>query len=90
VLFLILAGVALAAPRFGNRLADSEGYGPVASRVLLLIGLTGAFPIIGSGLFVGLAGKRLHQSPALFGGAVAIAAAAWLAGTFLSFYVLFS
>jgi hypothetical protein len=88
LLLLVPLSFALASPRFGNRLADSEGYLLIASRILMLMGLHGALPIIGVALFISLAGEYISRVPVLYAMSLGVTAITWTAGLFLSFYVL--
>ena len=88
LLLLVPLSFALASPRLGNRLANSEGYLLIASRILTLIGLHGALPIIGVALFISLAGEYIPRAPVLYAMSLGVTAITWTAGLFLSFYLL--
>lgn len=85
-----LCGLALASPRFGNRLAATQGYGITAARVLLVLGLAIAFPVVVSATVVHLAGRAGRSPATVYGASVASAVCAWVLGVLLLFAIAWS
>ena len=88
LLALVAVSLLSASARFGNRLAETEGYWPVASRILLLSALTGALPILCVVAFVYFAARSL---PRITLGlvSVVIAILGWFAGILMSLFLYY-
>ena len=84
---LVLAGLALASPRFGNRLSATEGYWPIAGGILLSLGLEIALPIVLSAVTIHLvSGRRAGRTPVV-SAAIGTALVGWIVGTVVWFTV---
>lgn len=84
---ILLAGLALASPRFGNRLADTNGYGSIAAQILLMLGLSIAIPVVLSAGAIHLATRAGLRPSLIFTAGLGVALCGWGLGILLMFGV---
>jgi hypothetical protein len=78
---LFLSALALASPRFGNRLAATEGYWPIAGGILVGIGLLIGMPMVLSATAIHLARGAGASRRVVVGAGIGVALVGWIVGT---------
>lgn len=82
---LVVAGLVLASPRFGNRLADTYGYGYIAAQILRMLGLSLAMPVVLSAGVIHLATRAGLRPILIFFAGLATVVCGWGLGILLLF-----
>jgi hypothetical protein len=77
---ILLFAAVVASPAAGNALAATYGYGHIASRAMLLYGLTLGLPVISASFVVHTLGARRRSQPGLYVLSVVCAVSAWVVG----------
>jgi hypothetical protein len=85
---ILLFAAAVASPSAGNALAPTYGYGHIASRALLVYGLTLGLPVISSGFVVHAFGNRIRSQRWLYALSVVCAVLAWVVGVVAATVIL--
>jgi hypothetical protein len=87
---LCIMSLALASPRFGNRLTSIEGYWPIAGRIFLMLALTIAMPLVLSATAVRAASRAGSGRILALGAGLVAAIGGWVLGMICMFAIVWS
>jgi hypothetical protein len=85
-----LMSLILASPRFGNRLAATEGYWSIAGRIFLMLGLTIGMPLVLAAAAVQATMRAGSNRMLVIAAGLVAAICGWALGTVIMFAIVWS